>query len=129
MNIFHKYKHSSLPTSLIKLKKNNRSRNYMWHFLFCAILNLGKRIQTAKITKKWSFHNFEHSSLTISLIKQNKNNWARNYMWRSYHFVQLWHKPFLNLPKNLGKRTQTVKTTKKWSFFITLNTPPWQLRS
>ena len=43
--------------------------------------NGGKRIQTAKNTKKIIiFHNFDHSSLPVSLIKQNKNNWARNYM-------------------------------------------------
>ena len=46
------------------------------------------------------FHKFEHSSLPTWPMKQN------------------------NLPKNLGKRSQTTKNTKKWSFFISLSTPP-----
>ena len=28
-------------------------------------------------------------------FKENRNNWARNYMWRSYYFVQSQHKPLL----------------------------------
>ena len=46
-----------------------------------------------------------------------------------YYFVQLEQKTFVNLPKDLREGTQTAENTKKWSFFITLNTPPWQLRS
>ena len=70
------------------------------------------------------FHNFEHSSLPISITKQNKNNYARNCKWHSYHSMQFLYKPLLNLPKNLGKKTQAAKNTEEWSFFITLNTPP-----
>ena len=66
--------------------------------------------------------NFEHSSLPTSFIKQNKNNWANNCMQESYDLVQFYHKPLLNLPHNLGKRTKTVKNTKKLSFFPCLST-------
>ena len=61
------------------------------------------------------FHDFEHSFLPTPLIKQNKNNWKRNFIWHYYYFVQFKHKPLLNLPKDLGKMTQTAKNTKKWS--------------
>ena len=44
--------------------------------------------QTAENTNKESFFCiFEHSSLPTLLIKQNKNNWARNYMWHSHYFM------------------------------------------
>ena len=33
-----------------------------------------------KILKMIILHKCEHPSLPTSLIKQNKNNWARNYM-------------------------------------------------
>ena len=74
------------------------------------------------------FHNFERSSLPISIIKQNKNNWERNCMWHSYRFMQFYYKPLFHLPKNLEKMTQTAKNTKTRSFFISLSTPscwPW----
>ena len=60
------------------------------------------------------FHKFEHSFLLISSTKQVKNNWERNYMLHSYHFMQFWYKPLLYPPKNLGKRAQTAESTKKW---------------
>ena len=63
------------------------------------------------------FHNFEHPSLPTSLIKQKKSNWARNYMWDYYHFVQLYNKPPLNLSKILGKRIQTAKSMCRWRCF------------
>ena len=75
------------------------------------------------------FDNFEHSSLSTSIVKQNKNNWARNYMLHSYDFVQFQHKPLLNLPKSLGKRTQTPKNTWNWASFVRLSTSACQLRS
>ena len=37
-------------------------------------------------------------------------------MWESYDVVQFYHKPLLNLPKNLGKRSQTAKNTKNDHF-------------
>ena len=66
--------------------------------------------------------NFEHSSLPNSSIKRNKSNWTSNCMWESYDIVQFYHRPLLNLPKNLGKRTKMVKNTKKLSFFPCLST-------
>ena len=73
--------------------------------------------------------NFEHSSLPTSFITQNKNNWRSNCMWDSYDPVQFYHKPLFNLPKNLGKRTKTVKNTKILSFFPCLSTSLYWHRS
>ena len=42
-------------------------------------------------------------------------------MWHSYNFMQLQYKSLLNLPKNLGKRTQTAKNTYNWLFLLRLN--------
>ena len=50
-------------------------------------------------------------------------------MQHSYHSMQSQFKPLLHLPKNLWKRTQTAKKTKKSTFLITFNTPPCQLGS
>ena len=33
-------------------------------------------------------------------------------MWHSYHFMQSYYKPLINLPKNLGIRRQTAENTK-----------------
>ena len=85
---------------------------------------MGKRIQTVKNTRKIFFYNFEHLSLATLVKKLHKNNWACNCLWHSYYFVQFQYKRLLNLPKKLGKRTQTTKNTKNWTCFITLSTPP-----
>ena len=43
--------------------------------------NLAKRTQTANYIKKiMIFHNFEHSSLPLSIIRQNKNYLEGNCM-------------------------------------------------
>ena len=43
--------------------------------------------------------------------------------------MQFWYNSLFDLPKNIWKRTQTTKNTKKWSFFIALNTLSCQFRS
>ena len=79
--------------------------------------NLRKRIQKAKNTQKMIiFHKFEYSSLLTLVTIQIRIRWTRSYMWHSYDFIQLQYKPLLYLPKNLGKRTQTAKNTKKIIF-------------
>ena len=68
--------------------------------------------------------NFEHSSVPTSLIKhknKNKNNWALYVTLLLFHgtliivllFCIVEQKPFVNLPKNLGKGTQTTENIKK----------------
>ena len=71
----------------------------MWHyyqfmlFWYRPLINLpknvGKTTKTAKNAKKTIiFHKFEHSFLPVLIIKQNKNNWAHNYMQHLFYFVQ-----------------------------------------
>ena len=52
------------------------------------------------------------------LIKQKKNNWARNYMRNSHRFVQFEYKPLLQPPRNLGKRTQTANFNDHFLVFL-----------
>ena len=52
---------------------------------------------------------FEHSSLPLSIIKQDKNNWARNCMWHYYHFMLFQYKSLINLPTKLGENDQNSK--------------------
>ena len=52
---------------------------------------------------------FEHTSMPTKITIQSKNNLTRNYMWHSYHFMKLWYKPLISLPKNLGEGIQTSK--------------------
>ena len=50
---------------------------------------LEKKTKTDKnILKMIIFHQFEHSSSPIPIIKQNKNKLARNRVRESYYFVQ-----------------------------------------
>ena len=49
---------------------------------------------------------------------------TRNDMLHSYHLIQFWLKALLKLTKNLKKRTQTVKNTKRWSWLIGMSTSP-----
>ena len=99
MIIFHNYEHSFLPSSLIKLKKK-RTIGYATTFdtviIFCnpnishsftCPKPWGKELKRIKTLKMFIFHNSEHSFLPTSLIKLNKNNWARNYMCHFYYFM------------------------------------------
>ena len=47
------------------------------HTLTCPDI-WGKGPKRPKTQKMIMFHNFEHSSMPISMIKQNKNNGANN---------------------------------------------------
>ena len=49
-------------------------------------------------------------------------------MWHSYYFMQLWYKPLLNLPKNLGSGPKRLKILNNWLIFLFLNTCPCQSR-
>ena len=99
MIIFHNYEHSSLPTLVMKFKNTQLGTQLdVKLLLFCAILTYVtplpaqkpgvKHPNGQKHEKMIIFHKSEHSSLPISIIKPNKNNWARNYMYHSYHFMQ-----------------------------------------
>ena len=134
MIIFLRFEHFSLLTSTTNQIKIHFARNYIStlitscssntsHSLTCP-KTWGKGPKRLKTLKMINFHSFEHVSLPTLLMKQNKNNWARNCMWHTCYFGQFEPKSFLNLPKNLGKRTKTAKNTKKWSFLVSLSTPP-----
>ena len=63
------------------------------------------------------FHNFEHSSLPILFMKQNKDNWERNYMKHFYNFMQFWYSPLSNLPQIfLQKALNWQKYLKNYRF-------------
>ena len=47
----------------------------------------------------------------------------------SNHLISWKYKPPLNLQKNWGKRTKTVKNTYYWPFFISLSTPLFRTKS
>ena len=70
------------------------------------------------------FHYFEHSTLSIWIIKQNKNNWARDCIKHSYNFMQFWYRPLINLPKNMGEKTKTDKNILK--IIIKQNKNNWE---
>ena len=62
------------------------------------------------------FHNFEHFYFPALIAKQNKSNWARNYIWHPYHFIkflhnfpEIHHNLRLHLPKILRKQNTTVE--------------------
>ena len=89
--------------------------------------NLGKKPITTKNTKEPTiFQKFEHSSLPILIIKQHKKNREHNYMRHLFYFVHFQHKSPLTLTKILKEKTETVKNTKKSSFFTNWNTHPCQ---
>ena len=95
------------------------------HSLTCP-KTCGKRPKQPKSTKKMMiFHNFEHSSLHTSPIEFKKKMGAQLNMTLLLFCAIVIKSPF-NLPKNLGKRTQTAENTKKWSVFISLSIPSCQ---
>ena len=53
------------------------------------------------------FHDLGHSSLLIWIIKQNKNNWGRNYMKYSYNSLQFWYGSLIKISKNLREKPRT----------------------
>ena len=60
------------------------SHNFM-QFWYKPLINLSKNMRKKpktdeSILKIIILHKFEHSSLPIATIKQNKNIWARNHM-------------------------------------------------
>ena len=138
MIIFQKLEHFSLPISILKIKSVGHA-TICGTVIFSCNSNIvhsysyletwEKGLTRLKTLKKIIFHNFEHSSLSTSLRKQKKNNWARNYMWHSLYFVHFQHKLLLDLSKKLKKRTQTAKKTSFWEFLASLSTCPCRPRS
>ena len=78
---------------------------------FTFLKTWGKGLKQLKTLKNDQFHNFEHSYLPKSLIKQTKKKLGTQLHEYSYDFVQFHNKPPLNLSKNVGKTTQTSKHT------------------
>ena len=68
---------------------------------------------------KLIFHNFEHSSLLSSLIKQKKKKLV----------MELYVTLLLTCTKTRAKRPKGLKTLKNCHFFKTLKTPSCKLRS
>ena len=119
MIIFHNFEHCFLPTLLKELKKTRHTTSCNTLVTLCSsnISHLLNHLKTLRKGPKWPkalknyhFHNFEHSSLPISIIKQNKNDLARNFMWHFYHVMKFQYKLLLNpLSAKFTKWSNTLK--------------------
>ena len=121
-SIPHKFLHCFLSDVISKENEKNWTHNHrtysqnFYQTQYDLPQELPKILRewttTAENTYNWPFFIlFEDSSMPTNITKQNKINQARNCMWHSYYFMQLWYKLLLDLHKNLGKKTQTAKNT------------------